>query len=255
MKTISIFFALSVLFLLSCSEENSVNNTKFDILPMTVGNFWVYNTAFLDSNGTQLPFTDTKDSVVVSGTELIGGKDSYEMTTYSNNFGDYREVGKMYYYTEGEKLFLWSDYLKSFFKGFPINLDNLIKSEWLQIVNREDDYWKISEYELNDIEIIPSLLFSGDVTMTGERKDDETITSPVGDKLCEKYVMNLKIDGLIKTEQGDLPIDVQSDVTFYFAPNIGVVKREINNIDIVVPIFGEMQLEGSVQLINNYKLN
>lgn len=255
MNKLCTLLAITVLLTISCTDDNSVDNSKFVILPMVIGNYWVYNTALLDSNGEQMPFTDIKDSIVVTGNELIGGKESQEMTTFSNNLGDYRESGKMYYYSEGEKLFIWSDYLKSFFRGFPINMDNLINSEWLQIVNRDDDYWKISEYELNNIAIIPGLLFNGDVMMTGERKNDENISSPIGDKMCEKYVMNLKIDGLIKTEQGDLPIDVQSDVTFFFAPNIGVVKREINNIDITVPIFGEMQLEGSVQLINNYKLN
>jgi hypothetical protein len=138
---------------------------------------------------------------------------------------------------------------------FPVNFEDIIRSEWLQVLNREDDFWKVSEYEINDLIIFLGITFNGDIMITGEREDNEIISTMNRDFSCEKYILNFELDGLLKTEQGDFPLSLELNVEFYFSEGVGLVKRHISSMSISIPLMGEIEREGSTQILTDYKLN
>lgn len=256
MKNLCVLFAFSVLLLLSCKDDVNINNNfQSTIFPMEHGNYWIYRTAGLDSNDTQLPFNSFNDSIVVTGQKTLEGLKGSEFTTFSNKYGAYVETEKVYYRIEEEMLFVHSDYLKTFLKGLTINFDELVRKEWLQIVNRKQKNWKITDYEMENQELTFGLIFSGKIIVSGERIENETYNLNGLNIETENYTMLFNLDGIIKLEEDDVPVDVQAKIIYSFSEEIGLVKKHVNNTNISVPLLGKFLYEGSVILLDKYNLN
>nr|MBK9652361.1 hypothetical protein [Bacteroidota bacterium] len=74
------------LMVISCKKDKTTEtnpvitestNYKFQ-LPLAIGNYWVYETVEVDSNGTAVPYGNL-DSCYVSGDTLIGNKTYFKL--------------------------------------------------------------------------------------------------------------------------------------------------------------------------------
>jgi hypothetical protein len=115
---------LLVALLWSCNDTNTPNTIvpKTDYLPLTIGNYWIYHYYKLDYTGAPLGGSDLTDSLVVTDSGTVSGKNAYTLVDfYSDGSKDNNGIYKLVNYDELFKLALKPEWMK---------IGNLNKNDW-----------------------------------------------------------------------------------------------------------------------------
>lgn len=100
---------LSLLVFYSCSDNStsSVSGKTFKFMPLTVGNYWVYDSYSISSNLSKIPGTESTDSIAVNAYGNFYGKNSYQLIHFRNS----QPIDTSYYYIDNNaSLFTYMHY-------------------------------------------------------------------------------------------------------------------------------------------------
>jgi len=127
MKTVWSFIGVLLLFLSSCKKEDPIcPPTPPNYMPLDIGNYWVYETFRVDTNGTEL-MLNFHDSMVVTGDTIINNETYAKIEgTYGPFHRQWGIVGILKYEDgnlttpNGDTVFAANDFTKIFREQYEI---------------------------------------------------------------------------------------------------------------------------------------
>lgn len=260
MKRILILFNLGVLliFAIAC-KETSTGPTYKVLLPMSIGNYWIYDTYTLDSMNRRTTDPPGKDSVVITSKVEKLGKEGYTFTTYSlDSLGNYQKGSETIYRTEEGKLYAHSGIITDMLKRFPFELPVQIDEQWLMLVDPDDDFWRIYELEIPEtsIPLIQGLTIKGKIEIYGSKENIENITVANNNYNCQGYLIRQYFKGTIKFATYSFPIEFERKSYNWFANDYGLFHTINKSFEIPIPMTtNSMKFEGSDVIINHFNIN
>lgn len=230
----------------SCSDDKSTNpNTNPEGTNNTYfitkkGSYWIYKNKTDDPNNNT---SDTKDSIYLNSIESKDGKDAYicDQYTDTNDDGTYetKSENSNFYATETSKLYLHKD---SFFPpqfgpgGFFDLSDQIVfKSDWVKIVDENDDDWKILDSKIDMTLPGLNLLVKGNLISTGENTNKTKDVVVKGETIkTYGYKVNINFNGDVTIPLSPIPVSISftSTTTYWVAKGIGPVLIEVAPITI-----------------------
>ena len=87
-KTAAIILTIIISLLMvltSCEDNTSPKPAETDYYPLTIGNYWIFNTYDLNSNHQKISGTEKRDSIVVEENHEIEGRTAFLLYVYRNN--------------------------------------------------------------------------------------------------------------------------------------------------------------------------
>jgi hypothetical protein len=257
--TFIIVLAIASTLIYSCSED-IVNDIHYDLLPLTIGSYWIYNDYELDTlnQRTNEEFPPI-DSTAITGTEEKLLKQATVFTTYIQNIGGYDKSHDEFYYTENENIYTHSDLVKLFLDAveLPIDIPFDIKDQWMLFINPHADKWDVYEQLFDNDSLIIlgySFIYSGSLIVTGEKAGQEELTVN-GEKLqTYKYTLKFKFDvtGTMSEVPGELNFELK--VHFWYANRIGKVRQLVESMTVDIPFLSERKVLGNELMLNDYNI-
>jgi hypothetical protein len=251
--TLTALLGLS-LMLFSCSDDTTTEpDNKEDVSYMNTSiNSYTYNEYDLDSNNTEISETRHQDSLSYTQETNKDGKAASEYKVYTNTEGSYMEDGNEYYAGETNKLYAHLSVFQSMFANIESNgftLSALFDSagEWFLIADaKATSAWTLFDGQLNfDLPILGSTDADVKITMKNDGTNSITIDGKTSTADKYSYTANIKA-----TASGQV-IDINVGGAFWVAPNIGVVKSNVNSFKL--PIIGT-DVEGTERVLVKYSL-
>lgn len=255
--TFIIVLAIASTLIYSCSEDN-VQDINYDLLPLTIGSYWIYNDYELDTlNQRTNEESPQIDSTAITGTEEKLSKLATVYTTYIYNNGEYDKSHDEFYYMENENIYTHSDLVKHYLEAveLPIEIPFDIQDQWMLFINPNADKWDVYEqlFDNDSLEILTySFVYSGSLVVTGEKAGQEELTVN-GEKLqTYKYTLKFKFDvsGTMQTVPGELNFELK--VHFWYANNIGKVRQLVESMIVDIPFLAEREVMGNELMLKNY---
>lgn len=249
--TLSALLGLS-LMLFSCSDDTGTNpDQKEDVSYMNTSiSSYTYNEYDLDSDNNEVSTTKHQDSLNYEQETSKDGKTASEYKVYTNAEGSYTEDGSEYYAGETNKLYAHVSVFQSMFANIEaegFTLESLFDSagDWFLIADaKATQSWTLFSGTVTfDLPIIGET--DGDVNITMANKTTESLLIDGESTSVDKYSYTANIKAT--TPLGAIDIDVKG--AFWVAPNIGVVKSNVNSF--TVPI-ADIPVEGSERVLVDF---
>ncbi|PKL80078.1 MAG: hypothetical protein CVV25_05730 [Ignavibacteriae bacterium HGW-Ignavibacteriae-4] len=253
--TLTALLGLS-LMLFSCSDDKTTSPDPDPTEDVSYVNSnitsYTYNEYDLDSENKEVTETTHQDSLNYEQQTSKDGKTADEYQVYTNVDGSYTSDGNEYYAGETNKLYAHLSVFQSMFANIEANgfsLESLFDGagDWFLIADaKATKAWTLFNGTVTfDLPIIGPT--DGDVNITMANKTTESIM--INDKATSvdrySYTANIKAT----TPLG--PIDLDVTGAFWIAPNIGIIRSNVNSF--TVPI-AEIAVEGSERILVNYSL-
>ncbi len=251
--TLTALLGLS-LMLFSCSDDTAVTpDTKEDVTYMNTSiTSYTYNEYDLDTSNVEIPETRHQDSLSHKQEATKDGKAATEYSVFTNVEGSYMDDGSEFYAGETNKLYAHLSVFQSLFGNIEssgFSLETLFDGtgDWFLIADaKATSSWnlysgkrtfKIAELPATEADVVISMTKSGTESMTINGK----VTS------VDKYSLNANVKATVLLQ--DIDFDVKG--AFWVAPNIGVVKSNVNSF--TVPL-ADLPVEGSERVLVNYTM-
>ncbi len=243
---------LKILFLLAlalifnaCKKESNVTSPSVaqELIPLAIGNYWIYNGVTLDQNGNETIPTWI-DSSVVTGLKTVAGKQAYEISEYVNS----SLSGLWYVSKDGEKYYIY----------FPsVSFFDSLSGKWLLWVDPSSQSWTLFNQQVK-LPIDTNITASGTLNITSYKGAGESITIRNQTVQAQQYYWDVNFNGKIDQLPGST-LTISGKIRWYFTPGIGMVKNQTDplTLRVVVPLVIDTTFKGTGSKITltNYKLS
>lgn len=230
------FFLPTFIFLQSCSEDNSTINstngpTTKNYFPTTVGSWWIYKSYDLDSNGVNVPESETYDTNRIVGSFNIAGKMATAIEIRSSN----GSVDTSFFYYENNKIYS----LISIFNNDLIPIEG---DQWIMVADFNSSAWTIlKDTTLGSFNMPGYGTITPTLGITG-RKGNSTNVVVKGKVIpSQEFIITMKINIQISIQEYPLPINATVEVLnhIFFGENVGNVGTQTDPSVLNVVIFQE----------------
>ncbi|MFH1050320.1 MAG: hypothetical protein V1779_05235 [bacterium] len=252
--------ALIIFGLIACSERypnspyyddtesngNTVKN-KVRYFPDQIGSYWIYETYDLDTLDRIELTSLSIDSIIVESELMKANKKAKQFVRYSRSGLNYQKAGEFYYAIEGNKLYSLQTYLSKFFQGMPYQLVNFSDSEWIKIVDPDDDLWRIYRMNLEDVSIpnLPFVKLNGKIDVLASWEGKETLNVNGKSIVADEYLITFEFDADLTIPLfGNINIGIERELYQYYANDIGLVFETLSSSALSFPVVGNINLPG-----------
>lgn len=255
-------FLCLMVFAVSCSEDDDNGNGNGNdpsagdtYFKNATGSYWIYNYFDLDEDGNEVPDTRVEDSVVVTGTDQIGGKNAIVIETFSEG-----ESIEDYLYVDGDQLWAWAPYIAPDvedlgpLKDAPIILDDM----WVKIADFNANSWGLDTIN------VPKMTFNyegiGDIDVEGDFmyfvKKGTAGTMDINGTSYKTQEFNViyKFDGEFTVEIFPMPIEKSFEIVnhYIYAEGIGLVKRKLDPTFVEFIAGQGIGFDGNEKIVKRY---
>ena len=238
----------------TCKKEDTVTSPQMlvqDLIPLNVGNYWIYKGVVLDVNGNPDSTAGVwQDSSVVTAQRIMAGKQAYEITSYRNA----QPSSLMYVAKDGDKYYVYF-----YFPSTGTPLDSLA-NKWFLWVDPASQSWNVFDQQVKFVlDSASGLTVSGNLSVKASKGANETIFISITNQTVqsEQFIWDVNLSGKIDQLPGS-NFTLAFKQRWYFYKGIGLVKYQTDpmTVRIVVPLVADttMKFEGERNLIVNYKL-
>ncbi len=247
---------LSIVFIVlsSCSSDNPTNNNpQGDFAFLNIGNWWIYERYVIDSAGNKSG-DSYFDSTFVTETEVVLGRTgAFKVKTENEGIEDIED----YYYTEGEKCFIHSDFinhtlkimLKEMYDKLPISLEDM----WVKLADYNNDSWLVKVDSIPPTEIVTGVTINGTFTISAEKGITKSMTVSSKSFTAQEFKLIFKFEGymsLAPTNKLTFAITVHS----WFDKKVGILLQTYDESKFAVPLFGTYMFEGFEKKLLRYNV-
>ncbi len=246
---LKILFILGLIFILSaCKKEDNITSPTAvqELIPLAIGNYWIYNGVTLDVNGNETG-TSWRDSSVVTGQKIVAGKQAYEISEYVGS----SLTGLWYVSKDGGKYYIY-------FPSVGAPFDSL-SGRWILWVDPASPNWTILNQQIKiNIDTANGLTASGTLSVVANRGAGESITIKNQTVQAQRYDWDINFNGKIDQIPGS-SLTISGKIRWYFTSGIGMVKNQIDPLTtrLIVPLLADTTFKSEGQKITliDYKLN
>ena len=247
------FLSLSFVILNSCSSDNPTdNNQQGNFTFLNVGNWWIYDRYIIDSLGNQTG-NSTTDSTFITGNETILSKTAFKMKTVTTGSEDVEN----YCYTEGEKFFMYSDFVNqvitTMLKNLPVQLPFSLDSMWVTIADYNSNTWLVKIDTIPTTEIVPGISINGTFTVSGEKGVTKNIDVNSKTFNAHEFKLIFKFEGYVSlapTIKQTFTITVHS----WFDKKVGILLQTYDESKFNLASFGSYKFEGFERKLLRYNV-
>lgn len=234
-----IFWILIALFAMaSCSEDKGTNNppaTSTAILPVGIGNYWIYESYTLNANYSRTEKSKGIDSIIVSGTTQKLGKTAAVLTTFSSDStGVFDKIKDDFYYNDKSRLYVHSDYLTSLFPSLVAGFIEFDEN-WLLIADENDNDWTVMEQKIDTVNLIFVKIF-GNMLIRGKKSGEKQISVNNQNYTAQEYIIDGKFDGFAIIGDYTIPVDFSIKISLFFVKDIGLAGSITDMSEVISPI-------------------
>jgi hypothetical protein len=253
MRTKILILTFLIFLFASCKKEDTVTSPPTlvqDLIPLTVGNYWIYKGVVLDVNGNPDSTAGVwKDSSVVSAQRIVAGKQAYEMTWYRNA----QPSGLIYVAKDGDKYYVY-------FPTSPLPSLDSLANRWFLWIDPASQGWNVFNQQVKFVlDSASGLTVTGNLNVVASKGANETIVITAKNQTvqAEQFIWDVNLSGKIDQLPGS-NVTASLKWRWYFSRGVGLVKYQTDpmTVRIVVPLVADttMKFEGERNLIVNYKL-
>jgi hypothetical protein len=253
-RLLSLTLLLVVLVLLnSCSSDNPTdNNQEGDFTFLNTGNWWLYEKYIIDSLGNKTG-NSTNDSTYTDGTESILGKTAFKIKTISPGAEDVVN----YCYTEGEKYFMYSDFVNQVINkmlvNLPVQLPISLDSMWVKMADYNSNSWLVKIDTIPPTEIFPPITISGTFTVSGEKGTTKNMTIESKSYTAQEFKLIFKFKGIISilpSVEQEFTITIHS----WFDRKVGILLQTYDESKFNLGAVGSYTFEGFEKKLLKYSV-
>ncbi len=210
------------IMLVSCSDDDPVGPGKDSILPVTLGSYWIYENYNLDESYNRLNKFTGLDSSIISGTTVKLGKNASVMTKYTQNrTGVYEKEDDDFYYIDGSKLYVHTDYIKNMMSIMSSIFQ--IDEKWLLIANENDEDWTVLEQDIDTFPLIATKIW-GHLTMRDTKGGTVTLAVNGKDYTAQEYTLDVDFEGKVLYLKTEIEKSYKVKIHLWFAKGVGLIK-------------------------------
>ena len=265
-----VLFIISILFgLTACSErypnspyedefgfdENTSN--KLRLFPNEVGSYWIYEIYDLDSMNVKMNASKRYDSTVVEAELVKAGKTAKLFSTYTKNNTSYQKSVENYYAVERKKLLTLQSYLSKFFQGVPIQLANFSNTEWITLIDSDDDLWRIYRMKLENVSIpnYPFITLNGKIEVLASWEGKKKMTFKGNTVDADEYLLTFEFDADITIPVfGKVNIGIDRELNQFYVNDIGLIYEKLSSSGLSIPLIGSINLNGYESKLISYHI-
>jgi len=244
-------------FVVSCSDDSDGGGTepedKEDVVYFDSSvDSYVYDEYDLDTNNVKITSTVHQDSLAFVQETQINSKAASEYSMFTNVDGNYVNDSTVYYSGETNKMYAHLTVLQSMFgnieaEGFSLETFFDQIGRWYLIADNKAVSWVLHNGEVTYI--LPTLgETDGVVVITMRSAGTESIIINDESIIADKFTLTMNIKSEI-TEPVEFSLDIDVDGAFWVAPNIGIVKSNVNSFKL--PVI-DLWVEGTESVLVNY---
>ncbi|PKL85856.1 MAG: hypothetical protein CVV22_04780 [Ignavibacteriae bacterium HGW-Ignavibacteriae-1] len=163
MKKLSLFSLFIFVLALGCSDDsNSPNNNSKELMPLKIGNSWVYNYTYYDGFAEH---SGKVTSTVISD-EMYNGEKYYRIETL-NHINNQKKISPIYSINKTDGLYMLyfedNDELHTDFLKYPVSEGEIFQSNESSklYVEKVDTLISTSAGKFNCIKYIKKIIFDG----------------------------------------------------------------------------------------------
>ncbi|MGC8748088.1 MAG: hypothetical protein ACP5RR_04295 [Candidatus Kapaibacteriota bacterium] len=253
-KQIKFFFAflfVSLLFVSSCSEDNSTSNNpppaNQSYFPTTVGSFWKYYEYEIDSLGVKVPNSDdTVTTQVVANMSIQGKNAAVFVSTQSKS----QTIDTSFYAYENNKVY---SFLSLFNNEFiPIKDAN----QWVVVADFNQSDWIIlKDTTLANVDLPDVGTMIPTVGIRGREGNTTTLVVKGKSVSAQEFIITFSLKVKLQIPNVPLPINLNFDVIqhTWYAQGIGIVKSRLDPFK-VGAVFFEQNFNGNQSELIDYQI-
>jgi hypothetical protein len=264
----SILFVATIALLSSCSSDNSTNpTTNGKPLPLSQGNYWIYDNYSLDSTNTKVASSKTTDSVVIKQTFVedvltYKGVTVYESET-TNSASQFPMTTR--YYTNDNGIYQKFSSIPGFPSDlFGLKLGDLVNIGWILYIDTKNPSWvSLPEQSLTlDSLQIPqagNIKLTLKFSMNGTKGTTKQFTINGKNFTGQGYVTSIKITGTVTLL--DIPrlppvplSEINIPTTTYYVDGIGMVYSKSDSFKVSIGTFFNQTFEGTERTLIRYNV-
>lgn len=243
-------------FVVSCSDDTN-GGTKpeekedVEYFDGSVESY-VYNEYDLDTNNVKITSTVHQDSLAFVQETQINSKSASEYSMFTNVDGSYVNDSTVYFSGETNKMYAHLTVLQSMFgnieaEGFSLETFFDQIGRWFLVADNKAVSWVL--YDGGVTFNLPQLgETDGDVVITMRNSGTESIIINDESIITDKFTIAMNIKSQI-TEPAEFSLDIDVSGAFWVAPNIGIVKSNVNSFKL--PLIN-LWVEGTESVLVNY---
>ncbi len=261
MKRIASLVAAATLVMVGCSDDKNNNPTpdNSNYFPTTQGSYWVSDTKELSgdaSNPTEK--NPGVDSTFVNRTNVtVGGQVATEFVTHST-VGETMSMDTVYFRNDASKTYRYFELAIDGITGMS-GVD--LGARWMLMADANATAeWTSLDETINDIPLTyqgMSMKGTAKLKFTGKKVGAETLTVGGTAVTTLHYTTTLKIDLSIDTQNpifGTITVPISTNTDVWVAKNIGIVKTLTPPSKITVGSFGNVDIDGSSNVLVRYSI-
>lgn len=244
-------------FVMSCSDDSDGGGTepeeKEDVVYFDGSvSTYVYDEYDLDTNNVQIASTKHQDSLAFVQETQVNSKDASEYSAFTNINGTYENDSTVYLSSETNKMYVHLTVLQKLFgnidaEGFSLETFFNQIGKWYLIADNKAESWVLHDGTLTYN--LPTLgETDGDVIISMNSDGDDAITIDGETIMADKYQMTMNIKSILEDFE-NFELDISVTANFWVAPNIGLVKSNINSFKL--PVLG-LWIEGTESMLVRY---
>lgn len=235
---------LSAAWFAACKSGTTTPSTTADYMPMSPGNYWVYERYELDSMG-QRTSGPSYDSVVVGAAVQFQGRTAYPFYTYTDGV-----IQDTSYYAKDADGNVWMYF--AFDAGDVAGDVELpsISSRWIKVISvGNESSWTIIDTTLTNVEIDPlPVPINVSIKMTISKAGSESISVAGKSYTAQKFAWNTTL----KTSPFEL-FTANLTATDWAVSGVGYAKHT-SQTTLVVPLVGMNVKSGSQSTLIRFKV-
>ncbi len=255
-------------FFISCGDDESTGPSKpstENLLPETVGSWWVYATYELDTLNNRTSDDPVYDSTVVAGMESMAGKLATIYSSITLPYDPLDLIVSQYYSYDrtNNRIYMFSGMIYDFIPlELPFQLPKDLTENWLLVADTEGTEWTAFEHRYeNDtisIETLGSAILNGDLKVVVTNEGSEMLETSEGKINTWKFKINLAIfNSTVKSDAwGDLeiPITLDRDMYVNFASNIGLIRMKMDLLESSIPGLEIPKFPGYERILERWRV-
>lgn len=252
-------FVASLAIFASCSSDNSTNpTTTGKPLPLSQGNYWVYENYTLDSTNNRVASSMTIDSTYITQTFIEDVLTNKGVTVYESetkNSGTQIKTTTRYYSNDNG---IYQKFTS--IPGFPsdlfgLKIGDMINIGWILYVDLKNANWVSFPEQSISIDSI-NIPNAGNINLTlkysmsGSKGTTKQFTINGKTYTGQGYNTNIIITGTVKLL--DIPIlppvpisEINVPTTLYYVDGIGLVYSKSSSFKVSISTFFNQTFEGT----------
>lgn len=231
----------------NASSVVTITVRKPNLLPLSLGAYWVYEQYPLDTI-TMQRITSRKsiDSVLVVGSVLQGGRVTSMALTYRN--GTPKDT--TYYSTENGSVFAYTRIS-----------DNLgtspMQRQWIKVLDPNASQWVAYDSTFANIPIVfngQQGIMNGRLTMTCNRGTSDSISTATSKLSAQRYTVTITVNMMLTVNGINIPVQYTVPANEWYADNVGLVRSMSELFQVTGPFGGALRRTSEERVLLRYSL-